>query len=77
MDNSTCTSPEAGLGMQMGGWTHLLGHVLHSPSHSRKKEAQGSWHFCVMVTSTSAIPGAGWRCTWGPGKAAPDPAEQG
>lgn len=29
MDNSTCAGPEAGLGSQMGGWTGLLGHILH------------------------------------------------
>lgn len=29
MDNSMCTGPEAGLGTQMGGWTGLLGRVLH------------------------------------------------
>lgn len=52
-------------------------YLAQSLSHSRKEEVQGSWHSCVTATSTSAILGAGQQCTWGPGKAAPGPAEQG
>lgn len=29
VDNSMCAGPGAGLGSQMGGWTGLLGYILH------------------------------------------------